>query len=303
MPDSGPSPCDDLPLQVLLRPKSVVVEHLRGEGADVRMQPPRPLQEQAQRVGDGLAAHPAGAVALTPPRPADAIPGSAAPAAAGRPGARSTRRRPRWPGRSPARSGPPHPRTARRPSRRAPGWPTARRCRRRRRPRRSARAAARPARRRRGSPPRRSGRLPTRLLADAHRRPPPAAAALTTSSSRLPMTLWLLAVTPTLPAIAHQLARSSARRCTSCRNPADPGWPAPSGPGPGRGASRHRAASRPCPAVARRRAWPTRGGRRSSRSRAARHGPARIDAVLGDPAAELHERLLAGRPWGCTRAG
>ena len=81
-------------------------------------------------------------------------------------------------------------------------------------------------------------------------------------------------------------------RCRSCPSRAVPGWRGPRrrgrGPGewqpPGRSRRSPRSGS-PC-------RWPTRGARRSSRSRATRHEPSRVDAVVGDPAADLHERLL-----------
>ena len=74
--------------------------------------------------------------------------------------------------------------------------------------------------------------------------PAPAACAIT-SSSRLRITLWLVAVTPTFLPARDQRAESSARRCRSCPRPAVPGWAARCGRDRWRCGRRTPARSRP----------------------------------------------------------
>ena len=126
----------------------------------------------------------------------------------------------------------------------------------------------------------------------------------TRPSSRLPMTLWLVAVMPTRlpgrsrahdhprPGVGLARARRSLDRRASSRSSAS--------------ASRRAA----CEVGLVRRggaaasgAWPARGGGRSSRSRAARCGPSAVDPVLGDPLAELEQRRLVIRRSGSTSSG
>ncbi len=298
---------DDLPLQVLLRPKSVVIEQLRGEGADVRMQPPGPLQEQAERRQGWSGGSPSRCCKRRRLRPGRMRPldGLLQLLRVAQQHDRLGRAR-RWPGCWPARSGRPHPRTARRPSRRAPGSPTARRC---RQP-----TSTSPVREGRGESGVvivggrvRAGR--GRLSDPASGRCAPArsafrAAADRPSSSRLPMTLWLLAVTPTACRPRDQLARSCRAPVYVLPEPGGP-WMAQHRVVDGQ-PMRDRGIERRLAVAAQ---WrvdvPGRRGvrRRSSRSRAARRGPgASMPCSATQLPSSMQRPLLVVRA-GCTRAG
>ena len=208
------------------------VEDLRRERAHVRVEPPRLLEEQALARARCRPSHVGGGAvreqvrrARSARRPADGCPGAAGRAAADRRA-----------GRAPA-AGEPATTLARR------IWPASSTTSTSTGPAASPRATrATPCRRRRRwcrpqrgpdvgvgleAPWRLShvgGSSSFGLLADpttgrpAFRgpRPRPRRAAL-------PMTLWLLAVTPTRLPRRPRARRSSARRCRSCRCPADPG--------------------------------------------------------------------------------
>ena len=142
--------------------EAVVVEDLRGEVAQVRVEPPRRLEEEAagrrasSRRGRGRARAPSDR------RRADGCPAAAGRAAVGRRAGRGCPSRGRWRPRWPARSGPPRRRTGRRPPRPSSTTPTATRS---RRPGSLDRRRAGPGRRRR--PWRGDPRVVEDLLASA----------------------------------------------------------------------------------------------------------------------------------------
>ncbi len=126
------------------------------------------------------------------------------------------------------------------------------------------------------------------LLDDADGTPPLSAASIR-ARRKLPMTLWLLAVMP----IRFPCAPGPgpcAPRCRSCRNPAGPEWRGWTDQSRPRVASRRRGS----PRAGRSRspvAWPARGGRR--RSRSARHDWRGLRPYRGPP--PIH-RGAAARP-------
>ena len=228
-----PGAIDALALQSRLRMQAALVENVRRERADLRVQAPGVVEEQAAMWRHRRRPRRAGARAPTRSAPGGCAPWSGWSSCCGSPSStidvrgRAKRRR-RWR----ATSGRPRPRTARR---------------RRRASVACAQSHAVPATTsnspvvERGDVPRSlAGALTARVVAEpspssafwiaAHRdarRPPPS----TTFSSRFPITLWPLAVMPTrLPAATSSTIIRGAR-VVSCPSPAAPGSQVSSRPG------------------------------------------------------------------------